>query len=282
MAWLVPDQQVFARNTACVRSRTSMPMPLNHANVAVVEGNIYVIGGLAENSETERAWRPVGDSWVYLLFTDIWSRVPSMPAGEGRGSAAVGVYDGKIYLAAGLLQLELFENGKQESTDIVSIFNTRTRVWEAVPKKAKRVPEARDHAGAAVVGGKMYVLGGRKSGQENVRDTVFVLDLSNVEAGWSTSSARMPTAKGGVSTGTIGHRVYVIGGEGNKDADTGVFDQVEVYDTKRDSWESAGRMQMPRHGTSAVAVGGRVCVPGGGTRQSGAPVSGFDAFTPKR
>jgi N-acetylneuraminic acid mutarotase len=133
-----------------------------------------------------------------------------------------------------MFQLELFENGNQESTNVVCIFDTATRSWETVPAKAKRIPEARDHAGAAVVGGKMYVLGGRKSGQENIRDTVFVLDLCNLEAGWSTSGTHMPTARGGVSAGTIGHKIYVMGGEGNKEAETGVFDQVEVYDTKRD------------------------------------------------
>jgi hypothetical protein len=136
-----------------------MPMPLNHANVNVVEGNIYVFGGLTETNETKRAGRPVGDSCVYSPSTNSWSSIPSIPKGEERDSAAVGVYDGKFYLAAGMLQFELFQNGKQERTDIVSIFDTPTRAWETVPDEAKRVLEARDHAGAAVVESKMYVLG---------------------------------------------------------------------------------------------------------------------------
>jgi N-acetylneuraminic acid mutarotase len=263
-------------------TRSHMPLPLNHVNVAVINGLIYVLGGLAETFEEDgkRIWQSVGDSFVYTPANDSWTSLPSMPAGDERGSAAVGVYKDKIYLAAGMLQLELVENGKQQSTDIVSVFNTRTWEWEDVPEAARQVPEARDHAGVAVVGSKFYVLGGRNTGQENNRGTVFILDLCRLDAGWKTSSARMPTARGGVASGTVGHKVYVFGGEGNRATESGVFDQVEVYDTRKDRWETAGTMQVPRHGTYAVGVRGKVYIPGGGVMQGGGPVSGFDVFTP--
>jgi hypothetical protein len=103
-------------------TKAPMPRPLNHVNVAVVNGLIYVLGGLAETNDTKRAWRPVGDSWMYTPSTDTWSSLPPIPVGEERGSAAVGVSGEKVYLAAGMFQLELFENGKQESTNVVSIF----------------------------------------------------------------------------------------------------------------------------------------------------------------
>jgi N-acetylneuraminic acid mutarotase len=262
-------------------TKASMPKGLNHANAAVVNGKIYVLGGLAETgNETTRVWGSVPDSWAYDPITDAWETIPGLPTGEERGSAAVGTYESKIYLAAGMSELELFEHGKQRSVSVVSIFDTKTRTWLSVPKAAKYIPEARDHAGAAVVGSKMYVLGGRDSGQENLRDTVFVLDLCDLEAGWKTSSARMPTARGGVAAGVIGKNVYVFGGEGNVQSETGVFDQVEVYDTVRDRWAKAGKMTLPRHGTYAVGVKGKVYIPGGGVSQSGAPVSDFDVFVP--
>jgi N-acetylneuraminic acid mutarotase len=90
-------------------TRSSMPRALNHVNVAVVEGLIYVLGGLAETNETKRAWRPTGESWVYDSAVDAWDELPSMPEGEERGSAAVGVYGEKIYLAAGSVRTELYE-----------------------------------------------------------------------------------------------------------------------------------------------------------------------------
>ena len=173
-----------------------MPKPLNHLNAAVVGGKIYVLGGLAEESSQGRAWRAVADSWVYDPAKDMWVSLPDVPAGQLRGSAGVGVYNGKIYLAGGMSDLELYGTHVQRSVAVVSIFDTKTQKWLDVPEAAKNMPGGRDHAGAAIVGDKMYVLGGRENGQENLKDTVFVLDLCDLKAGWKTSKAKMPTARG--------------------------------------------------------------------------------------
>ena len=90
----------------------------------------------------------------------------------------------------------------------------------------------------------------------------------------------MPTPRGGVAAGVVGKKVYVFGGEGNPAVESGVFGEVEVYNTVRDRWDSAGQMRVPRHGTYAVGVGRQVYIPGGGVRQSGAPVADFDVFEP--
>lgn len=253
---------------------------MNHINAAVVDGLIYVLGGLADLGEVEPAWRGVEDAFVYSPCTDSWKRLPSIPDGEARGSAAVGVDGTKIVLAGGMTDLELSGDRKQSTVAVVSVFDTERGEWEAVNAAAKYLPEGRDHAAAAVVEGKMYVLGGREQGQGNVKDTVFIINLDDPEASWEVSEARMPTPRGGVAASLVGKKVYVVGGEGNADSETGVFDEVEVYDTRVNSWKSVGSMKLPRHGTYAVGVGNRVYVPGGGVRQSGAPVSDFDVFEP--
>ena len=76
----------------------------------------------------------------------------------------------------------------------------------------------------------------------------------------------------------IGNKVYTFGGEGNKAAESGVFDKVEAYDARRDSWESVGTMKLPRHGTYAVGDGRKVYIPGGGVVQSAGLVADFDVF----
>ncbi|KZM21252.1 uncharacterized protein EKO05_0011512 [Ascochyta rabiei] len=255
----------------------AFPRAMNHINAAVVKGELYVLGGLADH-ETPPAWRSASDSFVYSTHTQKWSGIPGLRTGEARGSAAVGVYKDQMILAGGMTDLELFENGTQASVAVVSIFDTTLKRWLDLPRRAKYMPEGRDHAGAAVVDGKMYVLGGRNQGQENVKDTVFVLDLCDLKSGWKVRRARMPTPRGGVAAGTVGTKVYLFGGEGDKSTESGVFDQVEVYDTVKDKWESVGKMRIPRHGAYAVGVGNRVYVPGGGVMQSGKPVADFDVF----
>jgi N-acetylneuraminic acid mutarotase len=261
---------------------TSTPLPraMNHINAAVVDGRIYVLGGLADLNEPAPAWRAVNDSFVYTPSIGLWETLPEMRPSVARGSAAVGVYGSMIVLAGGMTDLELSGARAQNSVDDVSIFDTQKKRWLDLPRWARRLPEARDHAGGAVVSGKMYVLGGRNQGQENVKDTVFVLDLEDLGAGWKISRSRMPTPRGGVAAGVVGGKVYVFGGEGNKEMESGVFDQVEAYDTVRECWEDAGRMRLPRHGTYAVGIGKRVYVPGGGILQSAGLVADFDVFEP--
>ena len=153
-----------------------MPRAMNHINAAVVDGNIYVFGGLADLGELEPAWRAVRDSFVYSPSTNTWEEIPGIPAGEERGSAAVGVSGSRVILAGGMTDLELSGNRSQNTVSVVSVFETKNQTWIDVPQSAKYLPEGRDHAGAAVVEGRMYVLGGRDRGQENVKDTVYVLD----------------------------------------------------------------------------------------------------------
>ncbi|GKT43446.1 Kelch-like protein terF [Colletotrichum spaethianum] len=207
-----------------------------------------------------------------------------MPPGEERGSATVGVYGKKIYLAGGMRTLEpIGEAGEQDTVDTVTAFDTESLSWYTLPSTAQNLPEGRDHAGGSVVGSKFYVIGGRERGQRNVKDTVFMLDLDNLEGGWTTKDRRMPTARGGVVTGAVNGKVYVFGGEGNPAAGTnGIFNETEVFDAKTESWKRLAPMPLPRHGGSAVAIGGGIYLPGGGLREGGSPDSTLDAYRPKK
>ena len=76
-----------------------------------------------------------------------------------------------------------------KSVDTVSAFNTTSRKWlTSIPAVASRIPEPRDHVGGAVVGNKLYVIGGRDTETSNVKDTVYILDLDNLAAGWKKSN----------------------------------------------------------------------------------------------
>jgi N-acetylneuraminic acid mutarotase len=257
-----------------------LPRPLNHVNVAVNGGKIYALGGLADAADGSPAWEAVSDSWVYDPRKKIWTSIAPVPEDEKRGSAGMGVYKDLIILAGGMRVLELAGDQLQDTVDIVSIYDTAKGTWLAVPAAAKHLPEGRDHAGAAVIGDKFYILGGRNHGQHNVKDTVFILDLRNISAGWKTSKAKMPTPRGGLAAGVIGTKVYTFGGEGNVEAASGVYNETEVYDSVRDEWRKLAPMKIPRHGTSAVGVGGRVFIPGGGVLIGAGPVSDFDVFMP--
>ncbi|KAF9766057.1 hypothetical protein IL306_001571 [Fusarium sp. DS 682] len=249
---------------------------MNHANVAVVGGRVYLLGGLAV--APDGAWRGVASSWVYDPKDNEWTSISSMPNGTARGSAAMGVHGTKIYLAGGMTTLDVAGSRYQDSVTTVSVYDTTKGTWRTL---SQHLPEGRDHAGGAVVGSTFYVLGGRYFGSGGNRDTVFSLQLDNPKATWQTSLARMPTARGGVSAATIGTKIYIFGGEGNKAKGShGVFNETEVFDTVSETWKALWPMRLPRHGTSAVAVNGRIYIPGGGIYENAGPVNSTDMFCP--
>lgn len=254
--------------------RTVAPLPIavNHPNAAAVNGRIYLLGGLVNTQEpptAEADWIATGKSYVYDLEANNWTEVASMPNGTERGSSVVGVYGEMIYIAGGMTVLNL---NYQDASTTVTAFNTTSLQWQRVPSIAANIPEGRQHAAGTVVGDILYVIGGRWYERTNVRDTVFSLNLRNQSTGWQTSPGHMPTARGGVTGGAVGGSFFAFGGECNPNATNGVFPQAETYDLESREWTRLNNMQVPRHGTAAVAVGNRIYIPGGGLQQDGVPI----------
>jgi N-acetylneuraminic acid mutarotase len=251
-----------------------LPKALNHANTAVVNGKIYVLGGLAVGPGQWPNWLAAGDCFVYTPSSKTWKALGNMPNGTERGAAAVGVSGETIYVAGGLSRLGI---SGQTTLNTTSAYNTKTGIWTSLAP----LPEERDHAGAALIRDTFYVVGGRINGvPSGMRDTVFALDIKSATPVWTTGPARMPTARGGLSAAAIGDVIYAFGGEGNVDSETGVFNQTEAYDTKRDIWTKLAPMKLPRHGTAAVAVGKGIYIPGGGIVQNLGATAYFDVFRP--
>lgn len=263
-------------------SASPLPIPINHSNAGVVDSKIFVLGALQVSPQGEGidgSWQAIGAGWVYDISTDTWEVLAPIPQGTERGAAAVGVHNKIMYLAGGMRSLDLSPDGEQDTVDTVSAFDTVSGTWLPLPGAASRIPEGRDHAGGAVVGDVFYVLGGRCRGQNNTKDTVFSLDLGNMDAGWHVSPSRMPTPRGGISVGTVQNRIYTFGGEGNQaEGSLGVFNETEVFDTEAETWYKLQPMKLPRHGTSAVAVGERIYIPGGGLAQGADPVNVTDLY----
>lgn len=249
----------------------------------MVNEKIYVLGGLAQ---AETAWAANGGCWVYDPKIGQWEELKD-ESGEGvsmpdpRGSTAVGVWDGKVILAGGLRKIELVSPFEQETVDTVSIYDTTQNIWIDVPDAAQMLPDTRDHTGYAVINRTFYVVGGRQNGQLRGKNTTLILDLDNLAMGWTTASSLMPTGRAGLAAAAIGQNIYTFGGEGNvQNAPSYVFNETEVYDVEKDTWEVLKDMEMPRHGTAAISAGGRIYIPGGGDVIGQAPVDYFDVFVP--
>ncbi|KAK3360572.1 hypothetical protein B0T25DRAFT_602305 [Lasiosphaeria hispida] len=97
---------------------------------------------------------------------------------------------------------------------------------------------------------------------------------------WVRHPPRLPTPRGGIAAAAVGEKIYTFGGEGNPNSEIGVYNETEVYDTVKNTWDQLPVMPLPRHGTSAVAIGGKVFIPGGGLKIGADPVDSFDVYRP--
>ena len=248
------------------------PFKVNHPNVAVVDGKLFLLGGLIEAQDPPTPypdWVASGESHVYNPATNQWTQLAPMPAGTERGSAILGVYGKMIYVAGGMTYLR---PGEQDAVSLVSAFDTRTGKWKTLPSPAANIPEGRQHGVGAVQGNTFYVVGGRWMNKENVRGDVFMLNLKDLKAGWKTSSGHMPVARGGLSGAVVDGNFFTFGGESNPNADDGVFNEVEVFNIKSQKWTSLEPMAVPRHGSFGVAVGRKIYLAGGGLQEDGKKV----------
>ena len=236
-----------------------LPVPLHHANVAVVNGRIYLAGFL-----TGLGFEPDGRVFEYDPGDDRWRERRAMPPGSERGASGVAVIDGRIFVAGGL---------RGGSVATFSSYDPVADEWEQLPD----LPVPLDHLAAGAVGGVFYTLGGRNGAIVSGTAATFAYDPATRE--W-TPRADMPTARGGVSGAVLGDRIYVLGGEGNRQSTTGVYPDVEAYDPATDSWEVLEPMALPRHGVGVAAEGGRIYVPGGAVSQGFGASATVDAWTP--
>jgi N-acetylneuraminic acid mutarotase len=260
---IVADVRIFDVASCTWSAGPPLPRRVHHANAAVVDGTIYVLGAMAEGFAAIPdvwAWNPTATGTTWLPRT-------SMPAGTQRGSAVTGTIDGVIYLAGGL------RNGAVAQ---LSSYTPATDTWNtALPA----LPQTNDHGCGGVINGKLYVTGGRMGTPASRSGLVFEYtpDAGGGSGAWAPR-APMPTPRGGTACGVIGDRIVVAGGEGNPASPLRVFSEVEVYSPSLDRWTLQPPMLTPRHGMGAAVWNNVLYVPGGASRELFGAVSTHEAL----
>jgi N-acetylneuraminic acid mutarotase len=272
--------------------KTSMPRKAHHAALASYNGKIYVCGGFVPPENTNvplgGAWQPIDNAWEYDPAADSWRSIAPLP---GKRGAAVAVESGgKIYVIGGATTVEgsdeswTLSSGAAKSPESVSqfftffgparvlttndVYDPATNKWEH--RKPMSVP--RNHAFAAAVKGKIYVIGGRTGSAYimTATNTNVVEEYDPATDKWSGPLQRMPTARSGGGYGTDGHRIYCAGGEVTTTQLTGAFRAVEAYDPATNTWSTLPSMPIPRHGVAGAVIGSEFHLVSGMMQTAGA------------
>ena len=256
--------------------KKGMPRSAHHAAIATANGKLYVIGGFVPPKDTQiptgGAWEPIADVWEYDPVADSWKSLAPLPT--KRGAAVAVEVGGKIYVIGGATTVADSKDpyftffGPSLVLTTNEVFDPATNRWES----RRPMSVARNHAYAAAVNGKIYVIGGRTGHAFilSATNTDVVEEYSPVSDMWSAPKERMPTPRSGGAMGTDGSRIYIAGGEVTTKELVGAFRAVEAYEPATNSWISLPPMPMPRHGIAGAVIGNEFHLVSGMIQSAGA------------
>ncbi|HEX9494918.1 MAG TPA: kelch repeat-containing protein [Candidatus Limnocylindria bacterium] len=215
---------------------TTLPIAVDHAMVAeTVSRSLFVIGGNVNGRPTDRAFR-------YDLILDRWTELPRMPGPRSQAAAVargsdiyvVGGWDGarlvaptyifhsegggwtmgaaiptpRDHLAAAELDAKVCAvGGRRLSLDqnlpTLECYVTQDDRWE----KLADAPTARGGVGAAVVGRKLFFIGG-----EQPSGTFKEVEIYDAASGSWSRGPDLPTPRHGIGVAAVGQTVFVLTG----------------------------------------------------------------------
>ena len=247
-----------------------LPQPRHHPMLASAAGRIWAFGGYDRRDGGE--WTAMTDIWA--IDRGVWAQVGQMPQ---RLCETVGLSVGdRVHLVTGRSPKGEANGQWNDQGDVAThlVFDAAANRWET----ARPAPMARNSAAGAVLGGKLFVAGGRTvDGGGTGRLDRYDPDRDR----WDTlapipaSPATGRQVGGGLAMAEAGGRLIAFGGEWFEGRGGGVFAETWIYDPARDAWTAGPAMRTPRHGLAAASVDGVIYAIGGGEAASGGKASGL-------
>jgi N-acetylneuraminic acid mutarotase len=230
-----------------------MPAPASATCGGVVDGVLYVIGGLYPYGAPA-----LNTVWAYDPRTDSWSRKTDMPTARRFLSAAV--LDGIIYVIGG--SAGAFPAGIILNT--VEAYDPTTDTWAT--NKAP-MPTARGAMAVCALDGIIYAIGGSRDGS---------LQYATVEAydpktdRWTTKSS-LPQAIHFLTASAANGRIYVFEGSNTYE-----------YNPTTDHWTTKASFAPWSWGLMSCSLNGLIYLFGGMTRDMFGSYDSVQTYDPMR
>jgi N-acetylneuraminic acid mutarotase len=224
--------------------RAAMPTARAYTSCAEVNGKIYVIGGLTDPSTSTNVVE------VYDPTSDTWATKGNMP--ESASGVAVVSVGGKIYAFGGR------SGGVFDGTTL-----NHTYLYDPVADSWTRkadMPQALTMVAAALINGKIYLMGGAEEGFIGTN----LVDMYDPVSDTWTPKAGFETGRALSAAAVYQGKVYLIaGGTAVGDAAGYAFSTVDCYDPAVDTWMPEPPLAEGRLGHGAAVIGTKLYLCGG-------------------
>jgi hypothetical protein len=165
---------------------------------------------------------------------------------ENNSEFALAEANGKLYLLGGYPPSRV-------TARTVQVYDIATDSWQFGPQ----LPQPNNHGMAAGVDGRIYLIGGQTTDDQQGASAVDkVYELDPARGTW-VEKARMPTARSGGVAIVHDGRIYVAGGRVPRGND------FAVYDPASDQWEVLPDLPSQRNHITGAAINGRIHIVGG-------------------
>ena len=244
-----------SKSEMSIRPLPDLPQAITSFGAALQDDALYVYGGHHGQAHHYSRAGQSGDL-LRLRLDDpsTWEVVSTGPKLQGLALVAHG---GKLHRVGGFTA----RNTEDEEQDLWSVadfarFDPATMKWQDLPA----MPSPRSSFDAAVAGDTLYVVGGWiMQGDEETQwhDGACAVDLSRTPLEWKPLP-KPPFERRALSVGTVGGKVYAIGGmqPGGE-----VTTRTAVYDPKHCAWTEGPKLpgdDMEGFGTASFPVGDRL------------------------
>lgn len=230
-------------------------LPTGRSNLALVacKNRIYAIGGDRFQNANE----------VYDPITDTWERLEPLPIPTQHVNAVA--LDGKIYVIGGLIYEGLKAGERAVDWETKSTLSKNTFVYdpETDQWQAKSpLPTPRHGCTLAPFKKRIFVFGGAGDRHEiwGPRKTVESYDPSTDT--WRTHRD-MPVGLLEAGAVELNGKIFLVGGQTNKDDDAKAMNTVHEFLPEEDRWRVAGTLPNPVQFAGTTVFDGYVYVIGG-------------------
>lgn len=130
--------------------------------------------------------------------------------------------------------------------------------------RVRGLPFGLNHAGAVAYRGRLYVVGGYRAASGIGQDSAALVRYDPRTNRW-TRLRDMPTARGAMAVGVVGHRLYAAGGAAAGTA----LNTLEIYDFHANRWRRGPDMAVAREHLAGASLHGRFYAIAGRTAAAG-------------
>ena len=232
--------------------KADLPSMRTHVNSAQLGDTLWFAGGFVGDNPG----RATDEVWRYEWRHDRWTPGPPLPARRGGGGLAA--LDGRLHYFGGFGEDR--GAGRPDHWVLSPADSAAGQTWVA----AAPLPKPRGHLSAAVLGDRIYALGGSESHDPVPLDVPWVHRYDPASDAW-TEVAPLPFPRSHFEQSTLVRdgRIVILGGRSTGTGRESLRDVTE-YDPVADRWLSLPPLPKPLHSPFAVLIGGRMIVGLGG------------------